>query len=59
MIQNVPKWKIVVLFAAKSEVVFWMHDSHLANVQRAVASMRFTENGLDGPKEIRISEVTR
>lgn len=55
MLQVMPKWKVVVLFQTRADVVFWMYDSHLSNVQRAVANMQFTENGLDAPKEIRIS----
>jgi hypothetical protein len=48
MLQVVPKWKVTVKFPDR-EVEVWMYEQHLSNVLRTVASMQFSENGLEHP----------
>ena len=53
MQQGIDKWKVrVILRDDVPDLVFWVYDNHLANVLRAVATMQFSENGLEQPQSI-------
>lgn len=58
MMQVLPKWKVTVTFATGREAVVWIHDNFMANVLRSVATLEFSDNGLEQPTYIGISRVT-
>jgi len=51
MMKVVKKWKVQLDFEGRV-VEFWVHDDHFGNVLRQVASIQFTENGLEQPKRV-------
>lgn len=57
--QVVPKWKVTARLPEGKEVVFWMHDGFATNVLAKVASMQFTENGLNQPHTIIVELATQ
>ena len=57
MLQVVPKWKVTVKFKGHDAVV-WINETHIENVLRQVASMQFTENGLERATAVIVTAVT-
>lgn len=57
MMKLITKWRVVVIFDSR-EVVLWIHDISHCNVLRSVASLQFSENGLEQPKRIVIERAT-
>lgn len=57
MMQVVPKWKVSVFFVGTAaDVAFWVFANSIGDVLRQVASMSFTENGLEQPTSIQITQ---
>lgn len=54
MMYSIPKWKVTVVFPDR-EIVFWMYDTHQANIFRKVADMQFTEHGLEQPLSVSVT----
>lgn len=54
MMKLIPRWRVTIRFdnGAREPTVFFISDEHASNVLRHVASMQFSENGLE--RETRI-----